>query len=55
MPHLSLLYGTYPNETKEKIIKEIGKNQMTQFEVNSVHLVQGGEIKDWQVIKEFSF
>ena len=53
MPHLSLLYGSYPNETKEKIIKEIGKNQSAQFEVNSIHLVQGGEIKDWQIIGEF--
>lgn len=53
MPHLSLLYGTYPNGTKEKIIKEIGKNQSTKFEVSSVHLVQGGEIKDWQIVEEF--
>lgn len=55
MPHLSLMYGNYPQALKDKIIQEIGKNQSTQFEVNSVHLVQGGEIKDWQIIKEFSF
>lgn len=55
MPHLSLLYGSYPNELKEKIILEIGREQPAQFEVSSVHLIKGGEVKDWQIIKEFSF
>lgn len=53
MPHLSLLYGTFPVETKEKIIGEIGRNQSTQFEVSSVHLIKGGEVEDWRIIGEF--
>lgn len=55
MPHLSLLYGTYPNELKEKIITQIGKGQSAQIEVKSVFLVKGGEIKDWEIVEEFPF
>lgn len=55
MAHLSLLYGDYPNQIKEKIIAEIGKEQPAQFEVTSVFLTKGGEVKDWKVIREFSF
>lgn len=53
MPHLSLLYGTFPIEIKEKIIKEIGRNQSIQFEISSVYLIKGGEIEDWYVVEEF--
>lgn len=53
MPHLSLLYGTFPIETKEKIIKEIGRKQSIQFEISSVLLIKGGEIADWRILKEF--
>lgn len=55
MPHLSLLYGTFPVETKEKIIREIGRNQQLQLEINSVHLVKGGEVEDWKILGEFPF
>ena len=53
MPHLSLLYGTFPVETKEKIIKEIGKDLSCQFEINSVHLVKGGAVEDWHIVGKF--
>lgn len=53
MPHLSLLYGMFPVETKEKIIKEIGRDQSIKFEINSVHLLKGGEIEDWRIVGEF--
>lgn len=55
MPHLSLLYGNYPLEVKEKIIKQIGKNQSSQFEIKSVHLIKGGEVDKWVNIAEFPF
>lgn len=55
MPHLSLLYGNYPVELKERIIKKIGQDQTFQFQINSVHLVKGGEVKDWQIIRAFPF
>lgn len=53
MPHLSLLYGTFPKETKEKIIKRIGRDQSTQFEISRVYLIKGGEVEDWQILREF--
>lgn len=55
MPHLSILYGNYLVEVKEKIIQEIGTDQTAQFDVSSVHLVKGGEVEEWQIIKEFTF
>lgn len=55
MPHLSILYGTFPNKLKEKIIKEIGRDQSAEFEVSSVTLVKGGEVEDWKIISKFSF
>lgn len=55
MAHLSLLYGNYPVDLKKKIIKEIGQEQSAQFEVSSVFLKKAGEIKDWKIIKEFTF
>ena len=53
MPHLSILYGIFPQSVKEKIIKEIGKDQLAQFELKSVHLVKGGEVEDWYIVGEF--
>ena len=53
MPHLSLLYGTFPVEIKKKIIKEIERDQSCQFEINSVYLVKGGAVEDWRIIGEF--
>lgn len=53
MPHLSLLYGNFPQEIKDQIIKEIGKDQSDQFKINSIHLVKGGGVKDWKIIEEF--
>lgn len=55
MPHLSILYGEYPAEIKEKIIAEIGRDQTARLEAGSVHLIKGGEVKDWEIIKEFAF
>lgn len=54
MSHLSLLYGIFPQEVKDKIIQEIGKDQSTEFEIEKVTLVKGGEVEDWKIIGEFS-
>lgn len=53
MPHLSILYGTFPEPLKKEIIKEIGRDQSCKFEINSVHLMKGGAVKDWQIIGEY--
>lgn len=55
MPHLSLLYGNYPVEVKEEIIKQIGRDQTTQFDISSIHLIKGGKVEEWRIIKEFPF
>ena len=55
MPHLSILYGNYPENVKKKIIQEIGGNQEAQWGVDGVVLMKGGEIRDWRLIKEFRF
>jgi 2'-5' RNA ligase len=56
MPHVSLLYGHYPAEIKEKAIAQIGGGFDIEFDVNSIHLVYSSAnipINDWNVIKEF--
>lgn len=40
MPHLSLLYGSYPLSLKREIITEIGPRLDLQFKVRSIHLYQ---------------
>lgn len=55
MPHLSLLYGTFPVATKEKIIKEIGRNQPARFLIDRVYLIKGGKLADWQITAQFPF
>lgn len=54
MPHLSLLYGMFPKDIKDKIISEIGSDQSAEFEIEKVTLAKGGEIKDWKIIGEYS-
>lgn len=55
MPHLSLMYGDFDSETKEKILANLGKEFNISFEVKSIHLFSTtGEVKDWYKIKEFS-
>ena len=54
MPHLSLLYGDFIPEIKEKILGDLGREFNIDFEVKSIHLFSTtGEVKDWHRIKEF--
>lgn len=56
MPHLSLMYGNFPQSVKDQIIKVIGNNQTTEFTVNGIHVFEtGGEVNKWHMVKEFSF
>ncbi len=55
MPHLSILYGDFPQVVKNKIIENIGRDQTTSFELRSVILMKGGEIDKWRIIKQFPF
>lgn len=55
MPHLSILYGNFPQAVKDEIINKIGKDQTVQFDVSSIHLIKGGEVEEWRIVKEFPF
>ncbi len=55
MPHLSLLYGNFPPETKEQIIREIGNRIPVSFAVDSIHLFStNGGPEEWRRMLEFS-
>ena len=57
MPHISIMYGEYPNELKERIIGELGREQNIEFDVESICFVYSSKnipINEWRVIKEFS-
>ena len=56
MPHLSLLYGNFPQTAKERIIEGIGRNHPAQFTVNNIHLFKTGkQVNTWYKVKEFPF
>ncbi len=55
MPHLSLMYGNCPPETKKQIIVEIGEEFKLGFDAKSIHLFSTNvEPKDWYRVREFS-
>lgn len=56
MPHLSLLYGNFPQKVKKQIIEEIGRDQSTQFTVDRIHLFKtDGEVESWHKVRKFIF
>lgn len=56
MPHLSLMYGNFPQGVKDKIIEAIGRDQTTEFTVNSVHVFRtDGESNTWYRVQEIPF
>lgn len=55
-PHLSLMYGNFSQETKDKIIDEIGTNFTTQFKITSIHLFKTEDgVNSWYKVREFLF
>jgi hypothetical protein len=55
MPHLSLLYGEFPIEVKEKIAKKSETTLLDEFEVHTLYLyLTEGLAIDWQGIGVFS-
>lgn len=58
MPHLSLMYGDLPPETKEKIRDEIGREFNVNLDINSLHVYVSSKnvpIKEWRRVKEIQF
>ncbi|MEO6536480.1 MAG: 2'-5' RNA ligase family protein [Candidatus Paceibacterota bacterium] len=53
--HLSLLYGNYPEEQKQKTIESLILPVEHSFVVNHLYLYKTeGEVQDWELIKKFS-
>jgi 2'-5' RNA ligase len=57
LPHLSLLYGSYPRSLKEQIIGTMSTSLSVQFTASAVTLfrVEGDSPKDWHRVQTFGF
>lgn len=55
MPHVSLVYGSYPESRKQFIIANLPDDVRTSFEVTMLYLVRANspDPKDWQEIGSF--
>ncbi|MBI2172728.1 MAG: 2'-5' RNA ligase family protein [Candidatus Aenigmarchaeota archaeon] len=55
MPHLSLIYASLDDKTKDDIMEKTGRNFNIPFEADSIHLFHSNERdKIWTEIKEFT-
>ncbi len=53
LPHLSLLYGDFPEKIKKEIVKKLG-DISAEFKVKEINLVTGGDVpEEWNVVKRF--
>ena len=52
MPHLSLVYGSYPEARKKQIIARLPARAQTAFPVRSVHLIRANSEnpRDWSEV-----
>jgi len=56
MPHISLMYGNLPLDSKKKIISDIGKDYPDTLDIKCIHLVSASVETDpasWHSVKEF--
>jgi 2'-5' RNA ligase len=54
MPHLSLLYGNFPQGLKEEVIADMGSRIDVQFKVRNLHLYRThGEPRYWRRVASF--
>ncbi len=52
-PHLSIMYGQFPAETKEEIISKVGREFNVSFEVDSIYVWSDkGLPHEWKLIKK---
>ena len=53
IPHLSLMYGDFSEQIKQKIVKELGNINM-ELEVKDIKVVTSGNVpENWAVEKEY--
>ena len=56
MPHLSLLYGDFPELTKRQIIHSLGESWDLKFLADRLYLIDArGGLPDWRRLGEFAF
>lgn len=57
MPHLSLLYGSYPRALKEQISGAVPTSLRVQFTASAVTVfrVEGNSPNDWRKVQTFGF
>jgi 2'-5' RNA ligase len=54
-PHLSIMYGPFPAETKEEIISKVGREFNVSFEVNGIYVWSDkGLPHEWKLIKKIT-
>jgi 2'-5' RNA ligase len=55
MPHVSLVYGWFPESRKREIIGRLPPDVRTSFTVNTLYLLKAGSTapQDWREIAEF--
>ena len=52
-PHLSIIYGPFPAETKEEIISKVGREFNADVEVNSIYVWSDKGLPDeWRLIRK---
>ena len=52
-PHLSIMYGPFPPETKDQIIAQFGREFNVSFEVKDIYLWSDkGSPEDWRMLKK---
>lgn len=53
-PHLSLLYGTYPEDTKQETVRLVSPLQGFEFVLSTLALYRTeGEVTEWEKIASF--
>jgi len=54
MPHLSLLYGNFPQTMKKDIMADLGPRLDVQFEARTLYLFHTeGPVRDWRRVERF--
>lgn len=54
LPHLSLLYGEFPSETRQRLCAQIAPEVLAPFRVDRVQLIAGARLpQDWRILATF--
>ncbi|OGJ55238.1 hypothetical protein A3D11_01150 [Candidatus Peribacteria bacterium RIFCSPHIGHO2_02_FULL_49_16] len=56
LPHISVLYGEFPEHEKERLIKDAGFNLPCEIQMNTLSLnnLHSSNVEDWKIIERYS-